>query len=179
MPANRSAVPFCLLLAVPAAVPVARADGVRAEVTPFVGYRIGGGFDAQAPDGTVSEGVDVEDSGSWGVDFGICARPDACCEFLYSTQTTGFEGKDPLLGSVDLAVEYYQFGGTAFFPGEQWPVPFQSLTIGATRFSADKGYGSGTEFFCVSDGQGAGCLVRSSGGTHFQAEATLGVTLRF
>jgi hypothetical protein len=214
MPFKRSAVPFCLLLAALSALPVARADGIRAEVTPFVGYRIGGSFDAQAPDGTVSEGVDVEDSSSWGIDVGIYARPDAFYEFLYSTQTTGFESKDPTLGSVDLTVEYYQFGGTAFFPGEQWPVPFLSLTIGATRFGADKGYGSDTkfsgslggglrlpfsdnlaatlgargyltlvesdtEFLCVSDSQGAGCLVRSSGSTYFQAEATLGVTFRF
>lgn len=214
MPANRSAVPSCLLLAVLAAVPAARADGVRAEVTPFVGYRMGGSFDAQAPDGTVTESVDVEDGSSWGIDVGIYATPDAFYEFLYSSQSTGFESKDPLLGSVDLTVEYFQFGGTAFFPGEQWPVPYLSLTVGATRFGADKGYGSDTkfsgtlggglrlpfsdnlaatlgvrgyltfvesdtQFLCVSDSQGAGCLVRSSGSTYFQAEATLGVTFRF
>ncbi|MCK7502095.1 MAG: hypothetical protein MZW92_78385 [Comamonadaceae bacterium] len=34
--------------------------------------------------------------------------------------------------------EYYQFGGTLlFYPDEQWLVPYLSLTIGATRFSAD------------------------------------------
>jgi len=92
-------------------------------------------------------------------------------------------------------------------------VPYLSMTIGATRFSAD-GYGSDskfsgslggglrlpfsenlaatlgvrgyltfvdtdTGFFCSSiDGEGS-CLVQSSGSTLFQAEALLGVTVRF
>jgi hypothetical protein len=115
---------------------------------------------------------------------------------------------------VDVTTEYFQLGGTAFFPGEQWAVPYLSLTVGATRYSADQGYGSDTKFsgslggglrlpfndnlaatlgvrgyltliesdtsiFCKSDSEAAGCLVRSSGSTFFQAEATLGLTVRF
>jgi opacity protein-like surface antigen len=38
---------------------------------------------------------------------------------------------------------------------------------------------SDTGFFCVSGGEESGCLVRSSGSTYFQAEAHLGLTLRF
>lgn len=209
---DSQAVAAALLLPLLAVAP-AHAD-VRAEVTPFVGYRVGGGFDAQAPDGTVTEGVDVEDGSSWGVDVGVYARPDAFYEFLYATQTTRLDSRDPALAGLDVTAEYYQFGGTAFFPGEQWPVPYLSLTIGATRFSADQGYGSDTKFsgslggglrlpfsehlaatlgvrgyltliesdtqlFCRSDGDGAGCLVRSSGSTYFQAEAMLGLTVRF
>jgi opacity protein-like surface antigen len=202
------------LLALHAAVPEARADGVRAEITPFAGYRMGGGFDAETRQGTDSQSVDVEDAGSWGIDVGIYATPDTFYEFLYATQTTGLDSKDPVLAGVDVTTEYFQFGGTAFFPGEQWPVPYLSMTIGATRFSADQGYGSDTKFsgslggglrlpftdnlaatlgvrgyltfvesdtsfFCVSDSEEAGCLVRSSGSTFFQAEATLGLTVRF
>ena len=194
-------------------VPSARAD-VRAEITPFIGYRMSGGFDVELADGSGSESVDVEDSSAWGVDVGIYATPDAFYEFLYSTQTTNLDSRNPAVAGVDVTTEYFQFGGTAFFPGEQWPVPFLSLTVGATRYSADQGYGSDTKFsgslggglrlpfsdnlaatlgvrgyltliesdtsiFCKSDSEGAGCLVRSSGSTFFQAEATLGLTVRF
>jgi opacity protein-like surface antigen len=38
---------------------------------------------------------------------------------------------------------------------------------------------SNTNFLCVSGGEESGCLVRSSGSTYFQAEAQLGLTLRF
>lgn len=213
MPAIRHLAVPVALLALLAAPPQARADA-RAEVTPFAGYRTGGGFDAQSPDGTVTNGVDVEDGGSWGIDVGVYARPDAFYEFLYSTQTTGLESSDPALASVDVTTEYYHLGGTVFFAGEQWAVPYLSLTVGATRFSADQGYGSDTKFsaslggglrlpfndnlaatlglrgyltlvesdtalFCRSDGEQAGCLVRSSGSTFFQGEATLGLTVRF
>jgi len=36
-----------------------------------------------------------------------------------------------------------------------------------------------TEFLCVSNGGDAGCLLKSSGSTFFQAEAQLGLSMRF
>lgn len=203
---------LALILLLPAA-PSARAD-VRAEITPFIGYRMSGGFDVELADGSGTESVDVEDSSAWGIDVGIYATPDAFYEFLYSTQTTNLDSRNPAVAGVDVTTEYFQFGGTAFFPADQWPVPYLSLTIGATRYSADQGYGSDTKFsgslggglrlpfndnvaatlgvrgyltliesdtsvFCKSDSQGGGCLVRSSGSTFFQAEALLGLTVRF
>jgi hypothetical protein len=205
-----AAIAFILLLPT---VPTARAD-VRAELTPFVGYRMSGGFDVELADGSGTESVDVEDSSAFGLDIGIYARPDAFYEFLYSTQTTNLDSRNPEVAGVDVTTEYFQFGGTAFFPADQWPVPYLSLTIGATRYSADQGYGSDTKFsgslggglrlpfndnfaatlgvrgyltliesdtsiFCKSDSEEAGCLVRSSGSTFFQAEALLGLTVRF
>jgi hypothetical protein len=38
---------------------------------------------------------------------------------------------------------------------------------------------SDTSLFCVSDSGDAGCLVRSSGSTFFQAEGQLGISVRF
>jgi hypothetical protein len=209
----RAALVFLALILLLPTVPTARAD-VRAEITPFVGYRMSGGFDVERADGSGTESVDVEDSSAWGIDVGIYATPDAFYEFLYSTQTTNLDSRDPAIAGVDVTTEYFQFGGTAFFPADQWPVPYLSLTIGATRYSADQGYGSDTKFsgslggglrlpfnenvaatlgvrgyltliesdtsiFCKSDSQGGGCLVRSSGSTFFQAEALLGLTVRF
>ena len=212
MRSMRSSILPVALLALLAAMPAARAD-VRFEITPFVGYRMGGGFDAEQLSGT-TEDVDLEDGGSWGIDVGLYADSWAFYEFLYSTQTSGLDSTDPALAGVDVTTEYYQFGGTAFFPGEQWIVPFLSMTIGATRFSADGGYGSDTKFsgsfggglrlpfsenfgatlgvrgyltfvesdtgfFCASGPEGGACLLRSSGSTYFQAEALVGLTVRF
>ena len=213
MTLTRAALAAFTLVLLLATVPSARAD-VRAEITPFVGYRMSGSFDVERSDGSGTQGVDVEDSSAWGIDVGIYATPDAFYEFLYSTQTTNLDSRDPAVAGVDVTTEYYQFGGTAFFPADQWPVPYLSLTIGATRYSADQGYGSDTKFsgslggglrlpfnenvaatlgvrgyltliesdtsiFCKSDSEGGGCLVRSSGSTFFQAEALLGLTVRF
>lgn len=144
MRSMRSSILPIALLALLAAMPAARAD-VRFEITPFVGYRMGGGFDAERLSGT-TEDVDLEDGGSWGIDVGLYADSWAFYEFLYSTQTTELDSRDPTLAAVDVTTEYYQLGGTAFFPGEQWMVPYLSMTIGATRFSADGGYGSKSRF---------------------------------
>lgn len=144
MRSMRSSMLPIALLALLTAMPAARAD-VRFEITPFVGYRMGGGFDAEQLSGT-TEDVDLEDGSSWGIDVGLYADSWAFYEFLYSTQTTELDSRDPTLAAVDVTTEYYQLGGTAFFPGEQWMVPYLSMTIGATRFSADGGYGSKSRF---------------------------------
>ena len=201
------------LIALLAGAPAAHADGVRAEITPFGGYRFGGDFDYVDPDTEELKGSDLESGGSWGIDLGLYRDQTSFYELLYSTQEVGFDADEFGLDDVDVTTQYYHVGGTAFFPTEQWLVPFLSFTIGATEFSADgfdsetkfsmslggglrlpftenfgatlglRGYltfvDSDTDFFCYSGGDEGTCLVRSSGSTFFQGEATLGLTLRF
>lgn len=194
---------------------VAQADSPRFEFTPFVGGRMGGGFDVAAADGT-DRSVDLDAGMSYGLDLGLYRDGQSFYELLYSTQTTSFDSADPLLDRVDLRVDYLQFGGTAFFPQDSdYFMPYLSLTIGATlmepdsgaydseaRFSGSIGGGfripfndnvalnlgvrgyltlidSDTSLFCISDSQEAGCLLRSSGSTFFQAEGLLGLSVRF
>ncbi|MGB7904022.1 MAG: outer membrane beta-barrel protein [Steroidobacteraceae bacterium] len=193
----------------------ARADSPRFEFTPFVGGRIGGGFDVVAADDT-SSSVDLDAGISYGLDLGLYGDSHGFYELLYSTQTTSLDSADPLLDGVDLRIDYLQFGGTALFPQEgDFFVPYLSLTIGATLMEPDaSGYDSETKFsgsigggvripfndnvalnlgvrgyltfidsdtdlFCVSNAQQAGCLVRSSGSTFFQAEGQVGLSVRF
>ena len=163
----RSGLPALAVLAALAASPESRAADVRFELTPFLGYRLGGGFDAEASDGSSTGSVDVEDDGSWGIDVGLYARPDGFYELLYSTQSASLDSREPGLAGVEVTTEYYQVGGTAFFPGEQWLVPYVSMTVGATRFSAD-GYDSETKF---SGSLGGG--LRLPFNEHFAA--TIGV----
>jgi opacity protein-like surface antigen len=209
----RSVLPLVVyVLAV--AAPAAHAAAPRFEITPFAGYRTGGEFEAQVEETGERRNVDVEDGGSWGIDLGLYRDPNGIYELLYSKQSTGIDSSDPTLGRIDVDTEYFQFGGTLFFPDENWFIPYLSLTIGATRFDADGGYDSKTRFsgslgggvrlpfndrvaatlgargyltfvdsdtdiLCISDAEGADCLLRSSGSTYFQAEAQLGFTVVF
>ena len=197
------------------AVPTARADdGPTFEATPFVGYRAGGRFEGERPLDSSEFEVDVKDGSSFGLDLGLYRDETSFYELLYSRQEAGLDSREAALAGVDVRTEYLHFGGTLLFPRDRGYVPYLSLTIGATRYSADQGYGSDTKFsgslggglrlpfnenvaatlgvrgyltliesdtsiFCKSDSEGGGCLVRSSGSTFFQAEALLGLTVRF
>jgi opacity protein-like surface antigen len=129
------------------AVPgVAGAAGPRFEVTPFVGYRTGGSFEQPETASSPARDVDLDDGSSWGIDLGLYRDGSSFYELLYSTQSTSMDSADPTLSRVDVQTDYYHFGGTLLFADEQWMVPYLSLTAGATRFSADGGYGSETKF---------------------------------
>jgi hypothetical protein len=168
---------LAVVLALQAGLPaaVARAgdessDGFtpRVELTPYLGYRMGGQFDVEdsAPD--TSKSVDLQDSSDWGVDLGIYRDRTSYYEILYSHQSAGLDSNDPSLKGVDVTIEYLQFGGTLLFDDYQSYVPYLSLTVGGTRFDAGGGYGSETKF---SGSLGGG--VRFPIGDHFAA--TLGV----
>jgi hypothetical protein len=209
---------FLCLFAAPAmlaaALPV-RADAPRFELTPFVGGRVGGGFDVVNADDTESS-VDLGSGAGFGLDMGLYRDRQSYYQLLYSTQQADIDSRDPLLDGIDLRIDYLHFGGTAFFPQDSdHYVPYLSLTVGATFMRPDDGdYDSETKFsgsigggfrfplnenvgvnlgvrgyltlldsdtslFCNSDAEGAVCLVKSSGSTFFQAEAQLGLSVRF
>ena len=127
------------------AAPVASAENVRFEVSPFVGYRMGGSFDAADAATGGSKSADLDNDTSWGVDLGLYRDSSSFYELLYSRQGTAIDSKDPALSGVDVTTEYFQFGGTVLYPQEQWAVPYLSFTLGATRLSAD-GFSSETKF---------------------------------
>lgn len=139
----------------------------RVELTPFVGYRMGGQFDLEDAPPDTSKSVDLDDSGAWGVDLGIYRDRTSFYEILYSYQSTGLDTGDPSLKGTDVTIQYLQAGGTLLFDDHERYVPYLSLTIGATRFDAGGGYGSETKF---SGSLGAG--VRLPMGERFAA--TLG-----
>lgn len=204
--------PAAALLACP--LP-ALADSPRFEMTPFVGTRVGGGFDLTDTTSGIDESVDLGTGASFGLDLGVYRDSQSFYELLYSTQTSAVESDSAAVDGVDLRIDYLQFGGTLFFPQENNHfVPYMSLTVGATLLKPDgdfdsetklsgslgggfrfplndnvavnlgvRGYltllESDTELFCVSDSTQAGCLVRSSGSTFFQAEGSLGLSVRF
>jgi hypothetical protein len=149
------------------AVSAQAADRPRFELTPFAGYRMGGDFDLDDPPEGMSDSAELDNSASWGVDLGIYRDRNSFYEILYSHQSAGVSTGDPALDGKDVTIQYLQVGGTLLFPHEHY-VPWLSLTVGATQFSASGSYGSETEF---SGSLGGG--VRFPLGDHFAA--TIGV----
>jgi hypothetical protein len=125
----------------------AHADTPRFEITPFIGYRMGGNFDASSTSGS-TESADLDPAMSYGIDLGLYRDGYSFYEFLYGRQEASVDSDDPALANLDVDVEYFQVGGTAFFESDvQHAMPFVSLTIGATHLSPRQGnYDDETKF---------------------------------
>jgi len=98
------------------------------EVTPFVGYQLGGGFDTREGD------LNIDPNANLGLVLSLRTRHDGLVEFLYIRQATTMELEGtPDSGDLfDLTVEYLHVGGL-------WEIetdrkrPFLGLTVGGTR----------------------------------------------
>ena len=100
------------------------------EVTPFVGFQFGGGFDTREGDLT------IDPSANLGLVVSLRTRHDGLVELLYSRQTTTLEA-DGLLQSgdlFDLSVEYLHLGGLWEIRSDRTR-PVLGLSVGATRLS--------------------------------------------
>jgi hypothetical protein len=131
----------------------ARADSPTFEFTPFVGGRLGGGFDVDNGDGTKSS-VDLGAGVSYGLDLGLYRDAQGFYEALYSTQQTNLDSNDPALRNLDIDVDYLQIGGTALFEQDERFVPYVSFTIGAAFLEPKQGGYSSETKFAMSLGTG-------------------------
>jgi hypothetical protein len=122
------------------------ADPPRFDVTPMVGYRMGGYFEERDTETDTGQTLDLDEGTSIGIDLGLYRDANSFYEILYTRQESGIDSPDPVVGSVDVTTEYLHVGGTLLFPDEYWYVPWLSLTIGATRLNPDGGFDSVTEF---------------------------------
>jgi hypothetical protein len=135
------------LLALTTLSPVAVAESPRFEITPFVGGRIGGGFDVVDEETDEERSVDLDNGTSYGLELGMYANPNGFYELLYSTQQTSFDSSEPAVDGIDIDVNYLHVGGTAFFPQDSFYVPYLSFTLGATFLEPKQGeYDSETKF---------------------------------
>ncbi len=178
------------------------------EVTPFVGWMTGGGFE----DPVTNAKRDVEDDTTFGIFLNMMADvPERQYELLYTQQSSAIEGAVP----IDLDVQYLQIGGTVGYPQSQHVIPYFGITVGAARldpnhsgldaetkvaFSAGGGmrfpitehFGirfdlrafitlldDDSDLFCVSDPPSAGCVIKARSDTFIQYTGSLGVSLRF
>ncbi len=118
------------------AASAARAQTV--EITPLVGYRIGGALSTAAAPGSPASVVEyeVKDSGSFGVHLGFRVAEDGEIEFLYSRQETRLETAGLFTGEplFDLTLETWQAGGNYLFGEEGSRLrPYIGVGLGVTR----------------------------------------------
>ena len=164
-PPLTSSIAYAILaVAVCLAGPAAAADsGFRFELTPYLGYRLGGSFDDQ--DG--EREFDLADSDSLGLMLSGRVQENTQWEVLFAHQTTEVDTQGAAVDTtLDMDIDYVHFGGTYLFEGENIR-PFIALTLGLTRLGPrPTGFGS-DNFLSASIG----------GGWQFNATRRLGVRL--
>ena len=121
------------------------------EITPYVGYAIGGSF----TDNATGADLDVQEGGSYGLVLDLPDTPETQYELFYGLQRTKVTGGGTFGGETlfDLDIHYLHLGGTYLFTGEKVR-PFLSGGLGATHFVP---HGSGLDrktYFSVSLGGG-------------------------
>lgn len=136
----------------------------RFELTPYLGYRLGGSFDEQDGD----RQFELQDSAAQGLMLSGRVQPNTQWEVLYGRQRTevdteGLFVDDPLL---DVDVDYIHFGGTYLFEGGNVQ-PFIALTVGVTHVDPAPSDFGAENFFSFSFG----------GGWQLNATKRLGVRL--
>lgn len=148
--------PWCVVMLAAAATlhsmpSAAQESNFNFEITPYAAYRIGGQFEEEDGNGE----FELNDSNAFGIMANFRANPNGQYEVLYGRQETevdtqGLFVNDPL---IDLDVEYFQFGGTYLFDGNNVR-PFIALTFGVTHFDPQAAEFGSENFFSTSFGGG-------------------------
>jgi len=135
------------------------------EITPYVGYAIGGSF----TDNATGADLDVQEGGSYGLVLDLPDTPETQYELFYGLQRTKVTGGGTFGGETlfDLDIHYLHLGGTYLFTGEKVR-PFLSGGLGATHFVP---HGSGLDrktYFSVSLGGGVKIPISGHVGLRFE-----------
>jgi opacity protein-like surface antigen len=202
--------PVTALLAGSTAVEQAYGDEPpQFSISPFFGYRVGGGFRLN----DTGQLISLDDHDAFAIAVDARAGEGSQYEFFYSRQSTALRGNgfDP----VDTVVEYMHVGGTLALADEGPIEPYFGGGLGVTRLSPGLAPGSSdtrfsvslalglrapltqhfslrleargyftplntdTTLFCRSDQGGALCQVRGRGSALFQGDFLAGATYAF
>jgi opacity protein-like surface antigen len=182
---------------------------LQVSISPFAGYRVGGGFRLNDTDQQVSVG----DHGAFAVALDLGTDEGREYELFYSRQSTDLRGNGFVPAST--VVEYLHIGGTVELADKGWVKPYLAGGIGVTRLSPGPAAGSedtrfsvslglgvraplsqhfslrfeargyytalntDTALFCRSDQVGGLCQVRARGSALFQGDFLAGVSYAF
>lgn len=131
--------------------PAWSADRVlRYEISPFVGYRIGGSFE----DDDTGQDYDIDDDTAFGLIVNLAADANTQWEFGWSRSETAVDvpSVNGSPDSIDLDIDYFQAGGTYVWDGRR-AQPFLVATLGAAHMNPD-GQGDSETYFAFSIGGG-------------------------
>ena len=118
---------------------VASAAPPAAEITPYLGYRMGGSVETDEPTGS----YDLADASGYGLIVNFLPRKNTRFELLYARQDTEavFDGITVIDGTIDLELHSLELGGTYDFDGETvhagWVVLVQGDRIAAAGPAAE------------------------------------------
>jgi hypothetical protein len=178
-------------------------------ISPFVGYRVGGGFRLS----DTGQLISLSDHGTFAL--AVDARADESREYelFYSRQSTDLRGNGFV--PISTVVEYLHIGGIVALADEGRIRPYFGGGIGVTRLSPGLAPGSDetrfslsfalglrapltqhfslrleargyftpintdTAVFCRSDRGGAVCQIRARGSSFFQGDFLAGATYAF
>lgn len=162
---------FALALLLPAAA-LAQPPG-RFELTPTVGYRLDGDFDARSSDAfDPALNVEVDASAVYGLVFDIPLNPNWQLEILANRQQSQFVIDRGLLtptttlGDVDLTILQ---GGFLFQWGEGQVVPFIAAAAGLTRIEPRFNELASDDRFSASLGGGVKLFFNENLGLRLEA----------
>ncbi|MGH8140438.1 MAG: outer membrane protein [Steroidobacteraceae bacterium] len=151
------------------------------EVTPFLGFDIGGSFRLDEADGTGIRGsaadarrnVNLDDRASFALALDLRADDAAQYELFYAREGSTLHG-NPAFSGADIVVEYLHLGGLVLLDDEAWLKPYVDGGVGITRFSPQAPGNADTRF---SASAGLGLRVPVSRHFSLRLEARGFVTL--
>jgi hypothetical protein len=154
-----------ILISLPAAASAEK--GI--EITPFAGYRFGGGFQ----DADTGSNLSLNDSNDFGLILDYDLNRDQQLEVYLSRQKTEISADGAVTGNprFDLSIEYYHFGGLYLFDVDNKRIrPFISGTLGITRMNPENGAGAKEEIrFSIALGGGVKIFLTDNFGLRFDA----------
>ena len=134
-----------VLVSAPATAEPPAREAQQFEVSPFIGYRVGGSFKLI----DAGQRVELDDHGSFALALDARADESTQYELFYGRQSTVLRGD--ALAPVSIDVEYLHIGGTVALDEEAQRVkPYLAGGIGITRFSPDPALGHEDTHFSVS-----------------------------
>ena len=179
------------------------------EVSPFIGYRVGGSFKLV----DAGQHVELDDHGSFALALDARADESTQYELFYGRQSTVLRAD--ALAPLSIDVEYLHIGGTLALDEAQRVKPYLAGGLGITRFNPDPARGhedtrfsvslalglrvpvsphfslrlegrglltpvnTDSALFCRSDQSGALCQVRVRGSASFQFDFLAGAAYAF
>jgi len=140
------------------------------EITPYVGYTIGGSF----TDNATGANLDVQEDGSYGLVLDLADTPETQYELFYGLQRTKVTGGGTFGGETlfDLDIHYLHLGGTYLFTGEKVR-PFVSGGLGATHFVPSGSGMNAKTYFSLSLGGGVKVPVSGHVGLRFEGRGVM------
>jgi opacity protein-like surface antigen len=154
-----------LVLAVLAA-PTAGAQQV--ELTPHIGYKLGGGM----TDFYTGRDYDFDDSEGYGLTFNytLGLMGDTQLDLSWNRQDTSMEVTGFERETFDLTIDYWQAGGLKQWNEDEALRPFVVGSIGAAHFSPDQGDLSSATRFAFALGGGVKILPSDHVGIRLQGK---------